>query len=81
MLTIITTYKKNAKGAGQIVARSGNKQKTVPYDHERSAAYNHGAAAAALGNRVIPTGSLNKAQRTAKHVDLGDGKHRFSFEV
>lgn len=77
MLTITTTYKVTGKGEGRIVATAQGKQATVKYDHARSIAANHGAAAGALANRLIP--EAEKVQRgiRASHTDLGDGKRRF----
>lgn len=48
-MRITTTYKSNASGTGQIVAKGGGKQRTVNYDPALSKAANHGAAAGALG--------------------------------
>lgn len=47
-MNITTKYQTNAQGVGRIVARSGNRQRTVPYDHALSHHANHGAAAGVL---------------------------------
>ena len=47
-MNITTTYKTNAAGTGQILAKSGGKQKTVSYDQTKSSAWNHGTAAGAF---------------------------------
>lgn len=63
-MDITTKYKGNANGTGQIVARGiGGKQKTVTYDHARSAPANHGLAAGAL---------IIHVQATSPHLQYGD---------
>jgi hypothetical protein len=48
MYIIRTAYKTNAKGSGQIVAKGSGKQRTIPFDHAKSSAANHGTAAGTL---------------------------------
>lgn len=52
MAVITTTYKTNAKGTGQIVAKGGGKQRTINYDHSKSVRENHREAAGALAGRL-----------------------------
>jgi hypothetical protein len=73
----ITTTRKGDK----IVARSGNKQKTVTASAMLSEPKNHAEAAGDLGNRVIPTGKLDQARRTATAERLGPDRYRFTFDV
>ncbi len=81
-MNINTTYKADQKGAGKIIARSSTgKQKTVSYDHSVSTAVNHGRAAADLALRSVPTGSIDRARETSTHEYVGNGKHRFTFDV
>lgn len=82
-MNITTTYKTKTNGSGVIEARSGDRRKTVPYDHERSVSENHGIAA---GEFIIA-----KAPETAssvvflldkgmvEHFEVAPGKHKFVF--
>lgn len=82
MLTITTTYKTGGFGEGKIVARSNTgKQKTIPYNHALSVPKNHAEAAAALGNRVIPSGKMDQARRTCRIPESGPGRYKFTFDV
>lgn len=47
-MRITTTYKHNAHGRPQILAKGGGRQKTTDVDLSKSDAANHGAAAGAL---------------------------------
>lgn len=47
-MRIVTTYKTNANGRAQILAKGNGKQKTVSYDHAQSMDWNHGNAAGTL---------------------------------
>jgi hypothetical protein len=73
----ITTTRKGDK----IVARSGNKQKTVAISPVRSEPQNHAEAAGDLGNRIIPSGMLDKARRTATAERVDSDRYRFTFDV
>lgn len=48
MVVIRTSYKSNANGTGQIVAKCGGKQRTVNLDLSKSNDWNHGNAAGTL---------------------------------
>jgi len=75
--TITTTYKTNAKGTGQIVAKGGGKQKTVSYDHGKSINQNHGSAAAVLFKSLnIPSYLIADG---SVMVDRENGKATFTF--
>jgi hypothetical protein len=92
-MNITTTYKTNASGTGQIVARGlGGKQKTTTFDHSRSVDANHGIAAAALIQHVQRTSPElqygdNICSNVVRSLDAGygehtvgdDGKHRFDL--
>lgn len=51
-MKVTTTYKSNAAGAGQIVAKGGGKQRTVNYDHARNVRDNHRHAMIVLVNAL-----------------------------
>jgi len=74
-MRITTTYKTNATGAGQIVAKGGGKQRTAPYDHSRSVRQNHRHAMILLVNAH---GSDKTFPRT-EVVEVDNG--RAVFEV
>lgn len=82
-IIIRAKYKANDKGRGQIVARSNTgKQRTVNYDHALSREANFSEAAASLGNRVIPSGKLDQARRSATYdYDEKSKTHVFTFDV
>lgn len=69
MLNIHTTYKTNAKGTGQVVAKAQGKQRTVAYDHSLRAAQNHANAAHALMVAMDLGGLPMKAVLNAKAED------------
>lgn len=77
MSTIIrTAYSTHpTSGAARIVAKGGGKQRTVPFDHSRSMAENHGLAA---GTLALVLGLSD--QPDIGHDMSEDGtKHGFSF--
>lgn len=76
-ITVTTTYKTNAKGTGQIVAKGAGRQKTLNYNHEKSISQNHGAAAAALVKMLHMPASQAMAGRAK--VDVKNGKVTFTF--
>jgi hypothetical protein len=86
MLTIVTTYKTNAAGKGQVIAKGENKQRTVTYDQSKSIEWNHGAAAGTLANVLLSPVQQAKvrhpsgAQRV-KHNPRVDQSRRFCIDV
>lgn len=74
-LIVNTTYKTNASGRGQILAKANGKQRTVSYDDARTADYNHAAGAAALANVL---GVPKRRWRVVQTV-LDNGKQTFAF--
>lgn len=50
-MNIVTTYKTNANGASQIVAKGHGRQVTTPYDPALSSDRNHGNAAGNFFNK------------------------------
>lgn len=78
---ITTTYGTRKDGSGIIVAKGAGKQKTVSYDPALSVARNHGAAAGTLLRDLVRPDRRHFVQATAKHVDLGNGKHRFTVSL
>jgi hypothetical protein len=82
MFTVTTTYHKNSNGAGRITAKGKGKQRTVTYDHSKSADSNHGLAAAALLNALLTPmeAAVHRhpsAQDRIAHTGLGNGVHKF----
>jgi nicotinate-nucleotide pyrophosphorylase len=51
-MRIVTTYKTNNNGTGQIVAKGGGKQRTIAYDPALSIRENHRNGSAALAVRL-----------------------------
>lgn len=79
---ITTTYGANGKGAGRIVAKGAGKQKTVPYNHDRSPGQNHGDAAGELLKTLVRPDRRGFLMETAKVADdLDNGKMRFSVSL
>jgi hypothetical protein len=78
---ITTTYGANKDGAGRIVAKGAGKQKTVPYNHERTPGENHGDAAGELIKTLVSPERRGFLKETAKVVDLGNGKMRFTVSL
>lgn len=78
---ITTTYGTRKDGSGIIVAKGAGKQKTVSYNPEKDAGYNHGAAAGTLLRDLVRPERRQFLIATAKHIDLGDGKHRFTVSL
>jgi hypothetical protein len=78
---ITTTYTTNKDGAGRIVAKGAGKQKTVPYNHERTPSQNHGDAAGELVKTLVSRDRRGFLMETAKFADLGDGKARFTISL
>jgi len=78
-MNITTTYTVTAKGAGRIVAKGGRKQHTQPYDHDLSAAANHGSAAGVLARKDFPQNEWQAVADRAQHIDLGGGQRRFTL--
>lgn len=79
-MNITTTYKTNHNGTGQIVAKSGGRQRTMTYVHSLSADQNHGCAAAVMvnlfGDPVAAAESIDSGKAT--HTATDDGKtHKF----
>lgn len=74
-MRIVTTYKTNNNGTGQIVAKGGGKQRTLTYDHARSARENHRTAMILLVNA---TGS-DKTFPRAETVELDNGRATFDL--
>lgn len=84
-MRIRTKYKTNAKGTGQIVARTAERQKTITLDHARTNAQNHGDAAGELilanAHEAITEWQISKERlenATAKPNEAGT---EFVFEV
>lgn len=66
-MRIVTAYKANDKGTGQIVAKGQNRQRTVNYDHSLSREANFGSAAGTLALVLIEGETARKvAAKTAK---------------
>jgi hypothetical protein len=82
---ITTTYGAKGNGAGKVTARATvngkSKQKTVTYDHERTAAQNHGDACGAMLRDLVKPDRRNFVAATARHADLGNGKMRFTVSL
>lgn len=79
-MRITTTYKTNAKGTGQILARGNGKQRTVAYDQALSSRANHGSAAGTLALVLFEGDTSRKvAADTAKVVSHQAGHMVFSF--
>jgi hypothetical protein len=82
-MDITTTYKTNAHGRGQIVARGiGGKQKTTNYDDSSSSAANHGTAAARLiihvnaARHPLERQNADDLRRSVvRSLDAGYGSH------
>lgn len=72
-MKVTTLYKTNAAGTGQIVAKGGGKQRTLPYDHARGVRANHRTAMIALVNA---TGSDKTFPRT-ETVEVDNGRATF----
>lgn len=78
-MRIVTQYKTNANGRGQIVAKSGGKQKTISYDSVYSSETNHGHAAGALIAEKFPE-SIPAWQAGGEH-DSNDSGTVHTFTV
>lgn len=74
-MRIVTQYKTNGSGAGQIVAKGGNRQRTVPYNPALSADRNHGLAAGTLALALGLTVPLSGMT----HEVVADGRHVFNL--
>lgn len=82
MTNITTTYTTNSKGAGRIVAKGAGKQKTVPYNHERTPGQNHGDAAGELLKTLVRPDRRGFLMQTAKvSDDLEHGRMRFTISL
>lgn len=91
-MIIRTSYKTNANGRGQILAKGGGKQRTVSVDLSKSSDWNHGNAA---GTLIVALTASNMPGSTADEIhaelariaalpighDSNDSgtKHGFSF--
>lgn len=76
-MTIHTTYKTNAKGAGQIVAKGGKRQATVNYDHGKSVKGNHEAAMRNLVRKMEDDGATVRLYPRSETIEVDNGKARF----
>lgn len=87
-MNVTTTYRSNAQGRGQVIARATiggkSRQKTSNFDQAKSTARNHGEAA---GNLLLAnaldclTGGLSRdAVERAKH-DSNDAGTRHTFTL
>ena len=76
MLTITTTYRTDARGAGKVTAKGGGRQRTLAYDQAASADRNHGSAAGELA-KVLGL----KWSEHIVHMSFNDGTHKFNFPV
>ena len=74
MFTIITKYKTNANGTGQILAKGGGKQRTTEYNPAESSDRNHGNAAGVLA-QVLGL----KWSDDIVHMGFNDGTQKFNF--
>lgn len=88
MFTITTTKTTTPTGAGRVVAKGHGKQRTVNWDHSKSADANFGAAAGALLNVLTD----DRQQAMLRHPSGGQrvrvtplteagGRHRFEVNV
>lgn len=91
-MNITTTYKTNASGTGQILAKGGGKQRTVAYDDSHSVNYNHGTAAGALvlalvGStdpakvKEVTSAMVIRAETDWRHEVKDGGKHVFGVTL
>lgn len=82
-ITVTTKYSSHpTSGAGRIVAKGAGKQKTLPYNHRATREENHADAAASLFNRVVPTGSLQKARHSLTYsYDAARNAHKYTVTV
>lgn len=81
-MTITTKHVSNAAGRPQVLAKGGDKQRTVSWDLSKSADWNHGNAAGTL-SLVLWQGKRARqiAADVAVHVHLNDGRHQFRFPL
>lgn len=81
-MQITTTYRTDDSGRGKITAKGFGKQRTVSYDPAKSAARNHGEAAATLLLEVpdnpFSTQILAKGFDAITHMGFNDGRHVFN---
>lgn len=88
MFTITTTQGSTPTGAGKVTAKGHGKQRTVPVDHSRSVAQNHGAAVGALLDVLVDDVQRAKMKHPSALSRLhstpisdGGGKHRWSINL
>ena len=81
-MNITATKTSNHNGRTQVVAKGNGKQRTVSWDHSRSADWNYGNAAGTLA-LVLFQGETSRriAAETAKVIKSEDGKRVFSIGV
>lgn len=81
-MNITTRHTSNASGRGQVIAKGGGRQRTISWDHAKSADHNHGAAAGTLIralNGRIGQPALDDLMSHIVHTVNDDGSHTFKF--
>lgn len=81
-MKIVTRHTSNAAGRGQVIAKGNGKQRTISWDHSKSADWNHGAAAGTLAVALVGkhTGpDADQVVSTAIHTVNDDGSHTFNL--
>lgn len=72
-MKIVTSYKTNSSGTGQIVARLNGRQKTTNLDPARSSDANHGVAAANVILNIEL--GVNMSRECVRSIDNGLATH------